>query len=528
MARIQRRNPVKPVESELTAEFLAQTQRRIEAAIVPAMEAIYGHGEPVFREDFRPGLKPIEKVVSFYDYAACGLSVLAPLVVAGDSRAQRLLEILQNNMAHYCRAVHGHEVPGYGRWEVPLRRLLLHVALAYRVLEPRFAAAERRRFQELVEQQVPLAIDHCRQFHPGRRDLHLAGVNNHTAIFMQGIWYCGQAFGRPEWSEQAREFAERFYDSGHPDGYFEEHTNPEREGGPSLVYTPLTAGSLFDVLDGRRQPREKFVRAGALFRQFLNARREMMPLADERTNAHDPWSTYGLALHTLTAPGRAFVRESLEAMDFTGGWPESLAVVHHEVGLMQTGPCTEPEYRTDGASRITLPLGVVRAHGFTAGISALRALNRTLAPRSDYALDQQSMVYLAHRDAGVILSSIKSKRDPGYSTFRIDEDAYTVRTGTLEMGPAWAEAALHYESFRGTMRWDLGATARLTLRVDTDRPVVTTLPASPSATFRCAVPAERVHLPGFSPYTQANAAPTVPALRFEWRRELVIDFLSQR
>lgn len=511
-------------ETELTAEFLDATRRRIEAAIVPSLEAIYGHGEPVCRDDFRPGLKPIEKVVSFYDYGACGLSVLAPLAAAGAPRAQRLLEILQRNMAYYCREVHGHEVPEYGRWDVPLRRLLLHIALAYRVLERGLSAAARRRFVDLVEQQVPLAIAHCHGFYPGRRDLHLSGANNHTAIFLQGVWHCGHAFGRPEWVAVAREFAERFYDSGHPDGYFEEHTNPEREGGPSLIYTPLTAGCLYDVLDGRRQPREKFVRAGALFRSFLDARREMLPLADERTNAHDSWATYGLALHALTPQGRAFIRESLAATDFTGGWPEALAVVHHEIGLMQAGPATTPEYRTDGPRRITLPLGVVRRHGFTAGISALRALNRTLWPASDYALDQQSMVCLSHDGAGRILTGFKSKNDPGYSTFRIGDDAYTVRTGLLETGADWAEARLCYATFQATARWDLGAQARLTLRVDTDRPVVTTLPAAPTAHVRAAVPAERVMLRGFSPYSRGNAAPEIPALRFAWKKELVLEF----
>ena len=238
------------------------------------------------------------------------------------------------------------------------------------------------------------------------------------------------------------------------------------------------------------------------------------------------WS-YGLALHSLTPRGRAFIRESLEHQTFDNAWPESLAVLYHEIDLMQTGPTEVPEYRTDGASRMTLPLGVVRGYGFTAGISALRALNIRV-PQADYALDQQSMVYLSHRDAGVILTGFKSKRDPDYSTFRIDDDAYTVRTGTLAMGGTFAEATLAYETFTGTLRWDLGPEARLTLRVDTDRPVVTTLPATDAACLHASVPVERVRLKGFSPYSQGNVAPEVPALRFRWKKELVIEFRSRR
>lgn len=509
---------------ELTPEFLAVIKQRIEAAIIPALENIYGHGETTFRDDFRPGLKPIEKIVSFYDYWACGISVLAPLVVAGDTRAQRLIQILFNNMEYYCREIHGHEVPERGLWNTPLRRLLLHIALAYHVLEKGIDPKAKRQFLDLIDQQVPLAIEHCNHFYPGRTDLYMGGVNNHMAIFMQGIWYCGKVFGRQDWVDMTHEFAERYYASGHPDGYFEEHTNAMREGGPSLVYTPLTAGCLYDVLDGRNKAHDKFIKAGDVFRSFLNDRREMIPIADERTNASSAWASYGLALHSLTPRGRAFVRESLENMNFDNTTPEVLAVIYHELDLMQTGPIAIPEYRTDGARRIALPLGIIRGHGFTAGISALLALNRTRAPDNDYALDQQTMVYLSHCDRGVFLSGFKSKRDPEYSTFRIGDDAYTMRTGTLVMGHDWAEATLYYATFTAIARWDIGASARLTLRVDTDRPVVTTLPATDAATCRASVPSERVKLKGFSPYSQGNIAEEVQALRFKWEKELIVEF----
>ncbi len=509
----------------LGKRFLAGTKKRIESAVLPALESIYGHGEPAPRGDFRPTLKPIERVVSFYDYSACGISVAAHLAATGHVRAGRLVKILLNTMEFYAREIHGHEVPHHGVWNVPLRRTLLHLALAYRALGSSASSRTMQRLRGLMAGQVPLAIEHCRGFLPGREDLHLAGVNNHTAIFMQGIWYCGQVLKRGDWVELAREFAERYYASGHPDGYFEEHTNAEREGGPSMMYTPLTAGCLFDVLDGRNHPREKFVRAGNVYRMFLNERRESIPLADERANGTSSSRSYGLALHSLTPRGRAFIRETLEDADFGTMTPEALAVIHHEIDLMRTGPTKAPEYRTDGARRITLPLGIVRAHGFTAGISALRALNRVLAPGSDYALDRQNMLYLSHRDVGVILTGIKSKRDPEFSTFRAGEDAYTLRTGTLKMGAEWAEATLHYETFTGTLRWDIGKTARLTLRADTDEAIVTTLPATEAASVRCAVPVERVRLRGFSPYSAGNEAPEVPALRLRWRKEVALEFL---
>ena len=174
----------------LDEAIVASAKRRIEAAVVPCMARLYGHGRPTFDDAFRPGLKPIEKVVSFYDYFACGISVLAPLAAAGDAEALRVLRIVQQNMDYYRRNIHNHEQPDRGVWRVPLRRLLLHIALAYRAMERVLDAAEKQRYRDLVEEQVALAIEHNRGFLPGRTDLHVAGgVNNHTAIFMQGIYY---------------------------------------------------------------------------------------------------------------------------------------------------------------------------------------------------------------------------------------------------------------------------------------------------------------------------------------------------
>ncbi|HTL53426.1 MAG TPA: hypothetical protein VL860_12700 [Planctomycetota bacterium] len=525
-----------PGPRALDTAFLQFIRARIEAAVVPVMEKIYRYPGVTFGADFRPELKPLEQIVVYYDYQACGISVLAAILKKAPPddplrmRAQALFDRILAQADHYRRQIFNSEVAGAGRWTVPLRRLLFHVALAYRTLGTALREDQRNRLRELVEQQIPVVLEHNHQFHPGVKDIHLGVANNHGAIFMQGVYYCGKVFDHPEWSEQAREFAERFYASGHDDGYWEEHTNAEREGGPSMIYTPLTAGCLFDVLEGHVQPREKFVRAGRLFRTFLNDSYEMMPIADERTNTHSRWSCYGLALHALTPEGRTYVRDVLEEMDFAEETPESLAVIHHELELMQTGSGATPENHIDGPRRITLPLGVLRRAPWTAGISALRALNRTRAPNNDYALDHQQMVYLAHAERGVLLSGFKSKRDPGFSTFQIGADAYPVRTGWLTMTADRAEARLNYETFVANLRWELpggaGGPARLMLAEISGRPVTTTLPITPAglAALRTTAPFTPVDLPGFSPYTTRNAAETVPAIRFEWRNSLVLEF----
>ncbi len=511
-----------PRTAVLDQAHIRAAKHRVEAAIVPAMERLYGHGRTEIPDSFRPELKQIERIVSFYDYWACGISVLAPMAVAGDVRARELVGFVQNNMKHYRTEIFGRfKNRDNSIWAVPLRRLLFHAALACQALGPKFGRACR----SLVEQQVEAAIEHNQQFHPSEKDLHLGFANNHTAIFMQGVYYCGQVFRRPAWTRLAHEFAERFYASGHADGYWEENTNTRREGGPSIVYTPLTAGCLFDVLDGPRRPRAKFLRAGEFYRSFLNHDGDMIPLADERTNATGRHAAYGLALHSLTPRGRGHIVQMLDTLDFAAQTPEGLAVLYHELDLMRTGPCETPEYLADGKSRITLPLGVIRKNGWTAGISALRALNRVRQPRSDYALDQQAIVYLAHCDAGVVLTGLKSKNDTEYSTFRIgQEDGFPIDTGTLQMGDGWAEARLVYAKFEAIARWEIARWARLTLTTQDNREVTTTLPIHDPKCIRTNASFSKVKLKGLSPYSAGNAADPVTAARFLWRKKLVVEF----
>ena len=519
-------------EMELDPAFIKRHKSLIEKAIVSAMEAVYLPYEETFDEKYRPGLKYIEKVVSFYDYQATGISVLAGLAEQEDPRVSRLIKKVRQNIKHYKENIFNTDVGGQwgGRiWAVPLRRLLLHLALAYRKLEPVLGAEEKRWYAGLIDEEVRLAIEHNKNFYPGERNLNLppAVTNNHTAVFMQGIYYCGRALERPEWVDLTLDFARRMYDGVQPDGYFEENTNAAHEGGPSLIYTRLTLGCLYDVLDGQNGSQEKFIKAGNFYRSFVNHDYQMISIADERTNCHTAKGVdYGLALHSLTPQGRYYIVDNLEGLDYGRLSIENLAVLHHELDLMRTGGCRLPENRQEGNSRIRLPLGVVRKNGFTAGLSALLALNRLIRASSEYALDQQNMVYLAHDKAGLVLIGYKSKNDPSFSTFRIGDDAYTVRTGELRMGNGWAEADLHYRTFQAKIRWEISKTAKLILSSDADRVITSSFPITDEKYVRTDHKYAIQDLKGFSPYTQDNATEPVKALVFEWEKKLVIEFAS--
>jgi len=486
------------------------------------MEQEYLYSGTIFDDNYEPELKYKEKVVNFYDYQATGISVLAILASQGNTRANVLIKKIQNNIHYYQQNIFGMEIDGSG-WDVPLRRLLLHIALAYKELEPLLSKDDKKLYTDLVEQQVPLAIAHNENFFPGKDDLYMT-ANNHTAIFMQGIYYCGKVFNHPEWVDLTLDFANRMYDSVNPDGYFEEMSNKERDGGPSLVYTRLTLGCLYDVLDGRKKLQEKFIKAGDFYRSFINYDYKMIPIADERTNDSGKGIEYGLALHSLTARGRYFIVDNLASLDFSNLPIEDLSVIYHEINLMKFGNCELPENRVERNSHIALPLGIVRKNGFTAGLSALLALNRHLYPRSDYHLDQQDMVYLSHKKAGIILAGYKSKNNPEFSTFRIGSDAYTVKTGKLLMGDGWAEANLYYETFRAQIRWEISDTARLILTADSDKVITTSLLVTDEKFVQTDKNYQTKYLNGFSPYTKNNDEGKIKALIFEWEKRLVIEF----
>lgn len=520
---------IKSPQPVLDQAFINRHKRIIEAYILKAMESVYYQGGELFTDSYRSEYKYIERVVSYYDYGATGISVLASLVSEGNQRAVRMMKQIQKNIRYYHEYIHGTDVGGHleGRvWNVPLRRLLLHIALAYKVMEPNLNKDEKRWYSDLADQQVTLAIQYNENFFPGETRLKRTNANNHTAIFMQGIYYCGLVFNRPEWVQMMKEFAGRMYDCIRPDGYFEENTNEAHEGGPSMVYTRLTLGCLYDVLDGKNYSQEKFVNAGNFYRSFVNHRYEMISIADERTNCHNAKGLdYGLALHSLTPRGRYYIKDNLDNLDYKWLSIESLAVIYHELDLMKTGECEIPENRLEGNSRIELPLGIVRKNGFTAGLSALMALNRLIRPDSDYALDQQNMVYLSNEKAGLILTGYKSKNDPRFSTFRINDDAYTIRTGELEMGNGWAEATLYYKTFTAKIRWEIGDTAKLILLSDTDRVITTSLTVVNEKYIKTGNKFDIVYLDGFSPYTESNRAEKIKTVVFNWSRELVVEFI---
>ncbi len=97
-----------PSRSNLDQDLLTTCRRQIESLMVPAMEALYGeppdtsvepfHAEQMLPASVRHGYKPIERIVSYFDYAATGISVLAPLAADGDEPVRALVADWQSHL----------------------------------------------------------------------------------------------------------------------------------------------------------------------------------------------------------------------------------------------------------------------------------------------------------------------------------------------------------------------------------------------------------------------------------------------
>ncbi|MDA0712245.1 MAG: hypothetical protein O3B73_18760, partial [bacterium] len=420
-----------------------------------------------------PALKKLEMIVNFYDYQPCCASVLGLLAARGDSEALAVLRRLFENVRYYIGP--GREKEGFTN---SLRRSQLHLVIALERMRKTLPESDIRDWSDLLSRSCEDMLGHFLNLQERVPALDNRGFGtgiNHVAIAAEGVYKSGTALNRPDWQEAAGAFTDRLIAYGHPDGYFEEHTNDAREGGPSLVYTPLTAGCAFLIQHGRKAiDRARFETCGAFFRNFMDTHLHAMPFADERANPHG-LGCYGIAIHALAPEGRGLLKLYLDQVTLENMSLEYLARLHLEIDHMDTGPGTVPEPFQARQFRISMPLGVVHQDNWTMGLSAMKALNRELSPKSDYALDRQTLLFLSHPEAGTILSGTKSKHNPGWSTVVKGEDAYPVRTGSLELHTDRATATVHYETFSVKVSWLFGEEPRLVFESDTAETLTTQL-----------------------------------------------------
>lgn len=456
---------IEPIRTKaLTSEFLSAMREKIELL---ALEKAYPYYLDVAWEGFKrknAQLKKKEQVVNFYDYDACVISALSGAARRGSSEAMRVMRKIVENTEYYLCVVRKEQ-----GGKLPLRRLPLHMVISYQNIEHLLSDYDMKKWNKIMYKNAKLLLRYVHKFKPGGRTPYNRTLKfglNHYCIVCEGIWMLGDHFRKKKWKRMAVGFSNRVMSFSPLDGYFEENTNIDHEGGPSLRYSPLSAGAMYHVqLWNNTLDEERFKKCDYFQRNMVDQNLNLMCFADERSN-EKYIRPFGLALHSLTPEGREFLRAIMR----TGGPldPDTLDLqklgrLYFEIGTMREGQGILSAPFTDGSYKLFLPLGIKRKYGWTAGLSLLKSLNREIAPHSDYALDRQNLLFLSHKKAGVILRGFKSKNDSMWSTVKSQGDAYPTENGFLRIENNRLSGRAFYAGFHVDICWSFNETIALIL-----------------------------------------------------------------
>lgn len=468
--------PAKTALLGIDNELIHAVRNKLEPVLLSKSSQIYDHAD---KADDMPDsiLAEHEKVLHFYDYQACAISVLARMAARNNEKARRLVDKI------FCNTK---EILQSEEKSPHLRRLPLHLARAYAAIENLLSRSEKDEWKELAVKLGEKLLKEHKDFLPGQDELHNSTVGvgiNHFALAAESLYWTGMIFSIPEWMEIASGFSGRLIRFCHPDGYFEEHTNAQREGGPSPDYTTLSLGGVYHVvrlagvLPAYRKTIEK---CAAFLRGYSDAQLKHLIFADERTNREFS-RPFGLAAHSLSSRGRGYVRLRLQRIldeNFISISPDKLARLDYELDGMIEGEGEIPEPYLEGENILSLPMGIKRQQQWTCGLCALRNLNGEIYKAGSYALDRQVLACLAHNSAGTILPGLKSKNDPEWSTISRNDDAYPVRSGKISCGENFIFAYVKFRNFSADLRWDILSPdeASLTFMIHDDAPTLSQLP----------------------------------------------------
>ncbi len=292
---------------------------------------------------------------------------------------------------------------------------------------------------------------------------------NHVALYLTTVYRAGVVLGRPELCDAALPIARAFAADVNPDGYWEEHGDYARSGGPTGAYTQLSfaAMGLMHAWTGEAVFRSA-VEAGTRFHsRFCHPDATKVELLDERVraSASASASVWGLFALSHCAEGRgaalAHFRTWLAHLgDPADAKPEDLARLCDNHQHWQDGPVVPAPFEQDGHTAVlSLPGGIFRRQGWSLGLSAMRASNAEdpLYRDNGFALDRQKLFSVWHPATGLLLDGSQSKHQPANSTFATITGEQST-DDCLPLGGAIGEEVgdlvvrAFYRSFAGAVR----------------------------------------------------------------------------
>lgn len=371
---------------------------------------------------------------------------------------------------------------------------------------------------------------------------HLVGVRrfvgrtmgtgaNWVAFNLVGVYRAGQALERRDFVDIAIEIARRFSADIHPDGYWEEHGDILRSGGPTTSYNALThtCMSLFAEWTGEAVFLEAIARSTRFHLNFTYPDGIPFDLIDERVRYKKEPHVRGLFGFSRSAEGRGaarFLMERWQALNPPGTWvaPDLLVRLCENHLYWHPGREEPPPFvRPDLRATLNLPAALYRRGPWAIGLSAMRA-SQAEDPayrESPFALDREKLLSVFHSDAGLILDGSHSKGQPMNATFAVTSHDWLRRPKAVDYLPCGGavgerggvlEAKADYRSFQGTVLVRVLSSSRLEIVLEADL-VGTRGPAAAGFTF---LPKDRLRGAGGQDRTFGTDPWEVSGSKFSW------------
>jgi hypothetical protein len=312
------------------------------------------------------------------------------------------------------------------------QRLTFAWVEALRLLRESGANFDYDRWGSKIERACETLIEHrLRKLEGVRRFIgRVLGTGaNHVALYFSTIYRAGEVLDRPKLIEYVLPIARAMAADVHPDGYWEEHSDLLRNGGPTPSYNYLTqaAFALLYAWTGEGVFRAAIERSTRLHANFTYPDAHFFDLIDERVRSgHDDsprvWGLFGFS-HSPEGRGSAIAHyKGWRAMvgDVELISPELLArhcenYSYWSPGEVVAAPFEQPEH----TARLIMPAGIFRRKAWCVGLSAIRATTAEDAAYADnpFSLDRQKLFSVWHEKTGTLIDGSHSKLQKENSTF---------------------------------------------------------------------------------------------------------------
>jgi hypothetical protein len=250
---------------------------------------------------------------------------------------------------------------------------------------------------------------------------------NHVALYISTVYRAAHVFDRADYKHFIEPIARAFAADIHPDGYWEEHGDLMRQGGPTTAYNYLSHCGMALMYEWTKEPvfLDAIERSTRFHGNFTYPDGEYCDLIDERVRHGFPPGQWGLFGFSHWPEGRG-----MAALKFTNwlrhekrvghNYPEILARQCENQMYWHHGPITPALFeRRNHTARLLLPAGMFRRGDWSIALSAMRATNAEDPAYRDnpFALDRQKLFSVFHTQAGLIIDGSPSKNQPENSTF---------------------------------------------------------------------------------------------------------------